>query len=113
MFGYGLDTEHPFGQHTGMSRTYVRRRRTTLAVFVVLLGAVLAGPVAGAVAGQRVTPPKPRIYVVESGDTLWAIASRMRPGADPRPLIQQIQQVNGVEAGSLAPGRSLMIPAAG
>ncbi len=113
MFGYALDIEHPFGQHNAMQRTYVRRRRTTVAVVAVLLGAVFVGPVAGAVAGQRVTSPKPRTYVVETGDTLWAIASKMRPGTDPRPLIQQIQQVNGVDAGSLSPGQRLVVPSAG
>lgn len=113
MFGYALDTEHPFGHHGGMERTYVRRRRTTVAVIAVLLGAVFVGPVAGAVAGQRVVSPKPRTYVVESGDTLWAIAAKLRPGTDPRQLIQQIQQINGVRAGSLSPGQSLVVPSAG
>lgn len=79
---------------------------------VVLLGAVLAGPVAGALAGPRVAP-EPAAYVIRPGDTLWTIAARLRPGADPRPLILQIQQLNDVDAGSLAPGRTLLIPPAG
>jgi Tfp pilus assembly protein FimV len=113
MFGYALDTERPFGHHALMSRTYVRRRRTTAAVIAALLAGVLLGPVAGAVAGPRhVKEPPTRTYLVRAGDTLWAIAARMQPGADPRPLIQQIQQLNGVDAGSLAPGRSLLIPSA-
>jgi len=114
MFGYPLDTERPFGHHVRMGRTYVRRRRAAAAVVVVLLGAVLLGPLAGAVAGPRhVTTPRSRTYVVQAGDTLWAIATRAQPGADPRPIIQQIQQINGVDPGSLAPGQSLAIPVAG
>jgi nucleoid-associated protein YgaU len=114
MFGFALDTEQLFGHPIRMSRTYVRRRRTTALIVAALLGAVLVGPVAGAVAGPRhVAAPKSQTYVVESGDTLWAIASKVRPGADPRPLIRQLQQVNGVDAGALTPGQSLVIPAAG
>jgi nucleoid-associated protein YgaU len=68
--------------------------------------------VAGALAGPRVAP-EPTTYVIRSGDTLWAIVARLRPGADPRPLIRQIQQLNGVDAGSLVPGRTLLVPPAG
>lgn len=96
-----------------MSRTYVRRRRTTLIVALALLTAVLYGPVAGAVAGQRLPSTKAQTYVVAAGDTLWGIASRLRPGSDPRPIILQIQQLNGVDAGSLAPGQRLLVPLAG
>jgi len=48
---------------------------------------------------------------VRSGDTLWAVASRLRPSGDPRPLIQAIERVNGIGAGDLVPGRRLLIPA--
>jgi hypothetical protein len=112
MFGFRLDTERAFGHPRSMTRTYVRRRRTTLIVVLGLLTAVLYGPVAGAVAGQRVPSATPQTYIVATGDTLWGIASRLRPGTDPRPIIQQIQQLNGVEAGSLAPGQRLLIPVA-
>jgi nucleoid-associated protein YgaU len=111
MFGSGLDTEHAFEQDGAMGRTYVRRRRTVAVAAAVLLGAVLAGPVAGALAGPRVAP-EPTSYVIRSGDTLWGIVARLRPGGDPRPLIRQIQQLNGVDAGSLVPGRTLLVPPA-
>ncbi len=78
----------------------------------VLLAAVLAGPVAGALAGPRMAP-RPSTYVIRQGDTLWDIAVRERPGADPRPLVRQIQELNGVDGGSLMPGRTLLIPSAG
>lgn len=113
MFGYHLDNEHTFGHHGSMKRTYVRRRRAVAAVIAIALGGALLGPVAGAVAGQRTEPAKARTYVVVPGDTLWAIASRLRPGSDPRPVIQQIQEANGVDAGALVPGQSLVIPTAG
>jgi LysM repeat protein len=52
-----------------------------------------------------------RTYVVRSGDTLWAIASRFSgPNADPRPLMDALAGLNHVE-GALAVGTRLVIPA--
>jgi len=31
------------------------------------------------------------LYVIRPGDTLWAIASRVQPGGDPRPLVDRLQ----------------------
>jgi nucleoid-associated protein YgaU len=49
-------------------------------------------------------------YVVREGDTLWSIARRLAPGEDPRPLVDAISAANGVEAGALVPGQTLVIP---
>jgi hypothetical protein len=47
-------------------------------------------------------------YVVKPGDTLWSIASRAEPGADPRPLVDRLQaELHGQE---LQPGDRLLIP---
>ncbi len=71
-----------------------------------------AGPVAGALGAGRDSIPASRTsYVVRSGDTLWSIAERLAPGEDPRPLVDAIASANGVEAGALAPGATLEIPA--
>ena len=66
-----------------MSRTRVRRRRTVVAVCLVLVGAAWAGP-----ALRAATPDTParvdrRAYVVRQGDTLWSIAHRLAKGGDP------------------------------
>ena len=50
-------------------------------------------------------------YVVREGDTLWSIARRLRPDADPRPLVDAIASANRVQAGTLVPGSTLVIPA--
>ena len=48
------------------------------------------------------------VYVVQPGDTLWSIASRVEPGADPRPLVAQLQaQLRGQV---LLPGDRLLLP---
>ena len=97
-----------------MHRTHVRRRLVGLAI-VVGLGLIGTGQVASALGShgggaQRVSD---RTYVVRQGDTLWAIASRLAPDRDPRPVIAAIQEANGVDAGSLLPGAVLRIPALG
>ncbi|MGZ5328431.1 MAG: LysM peptidoglycan-binding domain-containing protein [Actinomycetota bacterium] len=99
-----------------MHRTYVRRRRVTLALVVVGLAAIVSGPVANAV-GPRgpddgMEPVAHRTYVVRDGDTLWSIATRVAPGGDPRPMVDAIEAENDVAAGALVPGMTLTVPAA-
>jgi nucleoid-associated protein YgaU len=115
MFETALDIERTFGQHPTMHRTRVRRRRLTLLVVAVTVAMGLSAQVAGALGSRdgSVRPVADRIYVVEQGDTLWAIASRVARGQDPRPVVDAIEAANGVEAGSLQPGTVLHIPTLG
>lgn len=116
MFGFALDFEQVFGHRVDMHRTYVRRRRVTLALVAMGLAALVSGPVANAVGphgpsgGMR--PVAHRTYVVRQGDTLWTIATRVAEGDDPRPLVQAIEAENGVGAAELVPGMTLSIPGA-
>jgi nucleoid-associated protein YgaU len=48
-------------------------------------------------------------YVVQPGDTLWAIASARYAG-DPREAIWRIKDVNELESSSLTPGAVLRLP---
>ncbi|MFM7719024.1 MAG: LysM peptidoglycan-binding domain-containing protein [Actinomycetota bacterium] len=94
-----------------MERTYVRRR-----LAVLLAVAVIAAPWLGrareAVAGlDPVVPVARETYVVHPGDTLWEIAERLAPGEDPRILVDAIAEANGLDAGSLDVGRTIVIPA--
>lgn len=94
-----------------MYRTYVRRRLTVLLAALVATF-VLAGPVSGALR-DRVDPIRPvadRSYVVEPGDTLWAIAVRAGGDRDPRAVVQAILDANDVDPGSLQPGKVLWLP---
>jgi Tfp pilus assembly protein FimV len=64
--------------------------------------------VAAASSGHNPRPT--RTYVVRSGDTLWRIAARMAgPHADPRPVVDQIEQVNHTD-GVIVPGQTLRLP---
>ena len=119
MFERTLDTEHVFGQHGPMSRTRVRRRRRIAAA----LGAwpwrsSLSAPVAGALGrhggriGTEVQPARrwEHVVVVQPGDTVWSIAEAAAGGADPRALVDAIATRNGIDAGAVVPGQSLVIP---
>jgi hypothetical protein len=44
-------------------------------------------------------------YVVQPGDTLWSIATTLRPGVDPRPLVDELARRVG--PGSLEAGRRI------
>ncbi len=93
----------------------VRRRRLVLgavAAALVLLALplhVTAGaPVAGAARPAALGGHGPVTYVVRPGDTLWSIAERVDPSADPRPLVARLAAQVGSDA--IVPGEQLRVP---
>jgi hypothetical protein len=48
--------------------------------------------------------------VVSPGETLWTIASRVNPEADPRAVIEEIKNLNVLDGSSLYAGQVLRIP---
>lgn len=98
--------------------TYRRRRAVAAGLVVVLvlvacaaLGMLGGGPLA---ASERATSSGGRpiagdAYVVQPGDTLWSIARRIRPGADPRPLVDRLATLHG--GTTLYVGERIMLPA--
>jgi Tfp pilus assembly protein FimV len=111
MFDQALDTEHPFAQAASMQRTYVRRRRTVAVVAAALIAVLMSPLAAGAVRrGDPSAPAAQQVVVGQRGDTLWSIAQRVRPGDDPREVADEISAINGVQAGALTVGASLVVP---
>lgn len=50
------------------------------------------------------------IVSVGDGETLWGIATRRYPGADPRVKIAQIEQLNGLSGPTILAGQRLKVP---
>jgi hypothetical protein len=46
-------------------------------------------------------------YVVEPGDSLWTIAQKLKPGGDPRPVVDELSRRAGGSA--LRPGQHLQL----
>ena len=82
--------------------TRVRRRRLVVLVAAVALAftlAVAVRAVSGLASGGEGSPrPEPISggeYVVQPGDTLWSIAARVDPDADPRAVVDALRAANG------------------
>ncbi len=91
----------------------VRRRRTLLIVMAGLLLA-LALPLSGTgglshpTGSARAESVAPGVYTVQAGDSLWTIAERLEPSADPRPLVAQLAAQTGSE--TVVPGERIDLP---
>ena len=66
-------------------------------------------PYNGAAPGGFV-PAAASSVTVESGDTLWSLAERLDPQADPREVIAAIMTLNGLDTPTLQPGQVLLLP---
>mgnify|MGYP001032309973 CR=1 FL=1 len=67
-------------------------------------GSALASRAAGAPAGTYPT------VTVSAGDSLWSIAERIAPQADPRDVVDAIVQLNALDGVGIAPGNRLSVP---
>lgn len=89
-----------------------RGRAVLLAAVTLALAAgswvLLRHPSVAADGRQR--PGVLREVTVLPGETLWAIAGRVCPHADPRDVVQRLMDVNGVGP-ALSPGDVLAVPA--
>jgi len=100
-----------------MAATPVRLTRRGRAVVVLALtGGLLGGAVslasasfAGADRGAQ-SAPQLRHVTVRPGDTLWGIAAKAAPDADPRATVQRIVDLNGLGDTALEPGEQLVLP---
>lgn len=113
MFDSVVDIERTFGDDAGMDRTYVRRRRVAGATLLSVTLALGVPAAAHALRGApvQVRPVAVHRYVVQPGDTLWSIATRLQTGRDPRQVVDAVARRNGLQDASLVPGQVLVLPA--
>lgn len=76
-----------------------------LTLAVLSGGSALATRDAGAPAESFVT------LTVTAGDSLWSIAERVAPGADPRDVVDAIVRLNGLEGVTVSAGQQISLPA--
>ncbi|HEV2891914.1 MAG TPA: LysM peptidoglycan-binding domain-containing protein [Frankiaceae bacterium] len=95
----------------------VRLTRRGRALLVLLLvGTVLVAfslgrtsASAGSSSGSA-RPPAPRTAIVEPGETLWSIARRVAPSADPRLTVARLAELNGLGSAPIVAGQRLVLP---
>ncbi|HJV05657.1 MAG TPA: LysM peptidoglycan-binding domain-containing protein [Actinomycetota bacterium] len=93
-----------------MGRTRVRRGRAAVLVGLVAV-ALLGGRAVGGVPGPSSESAPVERYLVRPGDTLWEIARvRLGPEADPRPFVDRIRELSGLETSVLRAGEVLLVP---
>lgn len=76
-----------------------------LTIAVVSGGGAIASSDAGAPAGSFAT------VTVMPGESLWSIAERVAPTADPRDVVDEIMRLNALAGAGLDAGQSIAIPA--
>lgn len=86
-------------------------------LWIVILAALLLVAVpnltrSAASPARPAPPPATAVYVVQPGDTLWAIAVRLQPAGDPRVLIARLEAMNHLQ-GELVAGQRIVLPASG
>jgi LysM repeat protein len=50
---------------------------------------------------------------VQPGDTLWGIAQRAAPDADPRVTVARIMEMNSLHSSTVPAGSALFVPTSG
>lgn len=91
------------------AEVYRRRRLLVLAVVLSLfVGLWSFGRSAQSATSAVPRSPDAIVVVVQPGDTLWAIASWLDPGSDPRSLVEALSEIAGSD--TLRPGQQLIIP---
>jgi LysM repeat protein len=82
---------------------------TLIATPLVVLALVLGTSAGGATATSSST--RLQTVTVLAGQSLWQIAGKVAPNADPRDVIADIMSVNALQSTDVQPGEKLEIPA--
>jgi len=72
----------------------------------LLIGQLNGGAASGSLEAGGPVP----VVVVDSGESLWSVAERVAPGADPRDVIAAIVSFNHLPSADVMAGQQLGIP---
>jgi hypothetical protein len=102
----------PVSWRTSAPLRLTRRARRLAVLLGIACGVVLGSWLAPLVSGQdgELRLAGETTVVVQPGDTLWSIASSLDAEADVRAVIDEIQALNGLSGGDIAPGQTLVLP---
>jgi LysM repeat protein len=95
------------------SRINYRRRRIVAVLFAIVALTILAFSVAQSQSARATASAGKADFTyiyVESGDTLWSIATKYAPDVDPQEEITNIQNLNNLSSSNLEPGQRLALP---
>jgi hypothetical protein len=106
-----LSVVAPAARRSAPRRKVRRRLLRAVVVLLVLLSAVLGAPRLVQTLGPA-GATQLASHTVMPGETLWGIAGLYRPGEDPRVVIEQIKQVNGLRTVTVQPGQVVHVPVA-
>lgn len=87
------------------------RRGRVVVVVAALFVLLAAGFSLGRATSAADAAGPPRTVVVAPGDTLWALAARHVPRADPRVTVAKIRSLNHLTSVTVQAGQRLRVPA--
>jgi hypothetical protein len=87
-----------------------RRGRVVVLAFFVLLASAVGVLLATASRASNPAAESAPTVVVQPHDTLWSIAGRTVPGANPRAVVFEIRRLNGLPDFTVHPGERLIVP---
>jgi LysM repeat protein len=99
--------EAPVRRPVGATRL-TRRGRLAVVLLVLVACGALSFAVRGALAGAAVSGPQPQRVQVQAGDTLWSLAARVAPGADPTTVVLRLRTANHLHTDQIQPGQELV-----
>jgi nucleoid-associated protein YgaU len=105
------DRPRAAGVRAAMPLRVTRRGRLVLVLLfsALLLAAFSAGRVSSRAAGPHRAQPVQAV-VVHRGDTLWSIARRVAPTADPRVVVDRLVRANHLSGSSVRIGQRIVVP---
>lgn len=114
----GCRRPRPCPRRAGMTRARLTRRGRMALAAAAIAAVVVPSSLAVAARAQAASggaPPRVvyrsmRKVDVRPGDTLWSIALRVQPRADPRAVVRQVMRVNGLNGVTIQPGEQLWVP---